>query len=159
MQEPAVAGTQIAGFLRNVLAATRLDVNFIIHQHPGLVPDLTIEFTGPDTKYLTACDAELLRAIEHLATKVRGLEPEQNDLLSCDADRYREDRNQALLTSAHRAAAHVRDTGLPFAFPSMSSPERRQLHLIFATMGLHTASTGEDTERRVVLYPPAVIDS
>jgi spoIIIJ-associated protein len=156
MQEPAVAESQIAGFLRSIVYATRLDLTFTIQQHPGSVPDLTIEFTGPDTKYLTARNAELLKAIEHLAAKVRGLEPDQHNLLSCDADRYKKNRDHALLTSAQRAAVHVRETGLPFTFPPMSSHERRQLHLILTPMGLETASTGEGHERRVILYPPAL---
>ena len=159
MQEPAVAESQIAGFLRSVFSATQLNLSFTIQQHPGSVPDLTIEFTGPDIKLLTARNAELLKAIEHLAAKVRGLEPEQHDLLSCDADRYKKDRDGALLASAQRAITHVRDTGLPFTFPPMSSHERRQLHLILAPVGLETASTGEGHERRVVLYPRSLVRS
>ena len=159
MQVPVVAESQIAHLLQSVFTATRLDLSFTITHHPGSVPDLTIEFTGRDTRYLTARNAELLRALEHLAAKVRGLEPDQHDLLSCDANSYKENRDRALLTSARRAAAEVSQTGQPFTFPPMSSHERRQLHLALSPMGFETASTGEGHERRVVLYPRTLVRS
>ena len=85
MLEPSVAELKIAAFLKSVLAATHLDLDFTIQLHPSAVPDLTIEFTGPDTRYLTARNAELLRAIEHLTAEVRGLEerPARSSLLRC----------------------------------------------------------------------------
>ena len=153
MQEPAVAEAQIAELLHRVVAATRLDVNFTIQHHPGTVPELTVEFSGPDTHCLTARNAELLKALEHIAAKVRRLEPDQHDLLSFDADFYKRNRDQALRQSARRAAAQVAANGLPFDFPPMSSRERRQLHLMLTAMGLTTASTGEGPERRVIVYP------
>jgi len=58
--------------------------------HPGPAPpaegvakdgprSLFVEFTGPDTPVLTARNGELLNALEHIATKMLRLEPEEHD--------------------------------------------------------------------------------
>ena len=159
MHDQASAGLQVseqqlADLLTSILTATRLDLNFVIQRHPGETPEIAVAFTGPDTACLTVRDAELLKAIEHIAAKVSRLNPDQHDFLSFDADHYKRKRDQAFLQSARHAADTIRETNLPFIFPPMSSHERRQLHLILNAMGLHTASTGEGATRRLVLYPP-----
>jgi len=142
-----------ATFLHRIIDATHLNVTYSIAAHPGSVPDLTAELAGPDTALLTARNAEVLRAIEHLAYEIRGLEESEHDLLSIDAGHYKRRRNQALLHLAQSAAARVQETGRPYTFDPMSSHERRQLHLALTPSGLRTSSTGEGPRRAVVLYP------
>lgn len=116
-------------------------------------PELTVEFTGPDTPLLLARNGELLLAIEHIAAKILRLEPEEHDRISFDADNFKVLRNRELQLLAEAAVEKVRATRQPHAFPSMTSRERRIVHLALASSGLPTASSGEGSRRFVVLYP------
>jgi spoIIIJ-associated protein len=114
---------------------------------------LFVEFTGPDTPLLTARNGELLNALEHIATKILRLEPEEQDRVSFDADQFKANRDRQMQESASAAIQRVRNTGGPHAFPPMNSRERRMLHMLLAESGLPTASSGEGPGRFVVLYP------
>ena len=114
---------------------------------------LAVEFSGPDTPVLTANNAELLNALEHIAAKILRLEPESHDQVLFDADHFKANRERTLRESAATAVQRVRETGQPHPFPAMSSRERRLLHLILRDSGLPTASSGEGAGRYVVLYP------
>jgi spoIIIJ-associated protein len=114
---------------------------------------LYVEFSGPDTYVLTGHNGEVLNALEHIATKILRLEPEEHDQVSFDADHFKANRDRQLRESAAAALEHVRATGRPHPFPAMSSRERRMLHLILSESGLPTASSGEGAGRFVVLYP------
>jgi spoIIIJ-associated protein len=114
---------------------------------------LYVEFTGPDTPALTGRNGELLNALEHIASKILRLEPEQHDIVSFDADHFKANRDRQMRESAAAAIEKVQMSGRPHAFPSMTSRERRMLHLILSESGLPTASSGEGPARFVVLYP------
>lgn len=114
---------------------------------------LFVEFTGPDTPVLTTHNGEVLNALEHIAAKILRLEPEAHDQVSFDADHFKADRDRQMRESAAAAIERVQATGRPHAFASMTSRERRMLHLILSESGLPTASSGEGPGRFVVLYP------
>lgn len=114
---------------------------------------LSVEFIGPDTRWLTARNGELLNALEHIATKILRLEPDAHDQVSFDADQFKANRDRQLRSMAEQAIESVESTGRPFAFPPMSSRERRMLHMQLVDSGLQTASSGEGPGRHVVLYP------
>ena len=114
---------------------------------------LFVEFTGPDTPVLTARNGELLNALEHIATKMLRLEPEEHDRVAFDADQFKANRDRQMRESAAAAIERVRATGRPHAFPPMTSRERRMLHMLLSESGLPTASSGEGPGRFVVLYP------
>jgi spoIIIJ-associated protein len=116
-------------------------------------PDIKVELTGPDTTLLLNNNGELLHAIEHIAARMLRLEHEDNDRISFDAAGFKAARDRNLQQSAEAAIQRVRATGQPWAFPPMSSRERRMVHLILAASGLPTASSGEGPRRFVVLYP------
>lgn len=115
--------------------------------------NLYIEFSGPDTPVLTGHNGEVLNALEHIATKILRLEPEEHDLVSFDADHFKANRDRQLRETAAAAVERVQATGHPHAFAAMTSRERRMLHLILSESGLPTASSGEGPGRFVVLYP------
>jgi spoIIIJ-associated protein len=115
--------------------------------------NLYVEFSGPDTPVLTGHNGEVLNALEHIATKILRLEPEEHDLVSFDADHFKANRDRQMRDSAAAAVERVRATGRPHSFPAMTSRERRMLHLILSESGLPTASSGEGPGRFVVLYP------
>jgi spoIIIJ-associated protein len=116
-------------------------------------PLICVEFTGTDTPLLLARNGELLHAIEHIAAKILGLEPEEHDLIFFDAEGFKAKRDHELQLAAQTAIEQVRTTGRPYSFPPMTSRERRMLHLALAKSGLPTASSGEGPRRFVVLYP------
>jgi spoIIIJ-associated protein len=116
-------------------------------------PLICVEFTGTDTPLLLARNGELLHAIEHIAAKILGLEPEEHDLIFFDAEGFKAKRDHELQLAAETAIEQVRATGRPYSFPPMTSRERRMLHLALAKSGLPTASSGEGPRRFVVLYP------
>lgn len=114
---------------------------------------LYVEFSGPDTSVLTGHYGEVLNALEHIATKILRLEPEEHDAVSFDADHFKANRDRQMRASAAAAVERVQLTGRPHSFPAMTSRERRMLHLILSESGLPTASSGEGPGRFVVLYP------
>jgi spoIIIJ-associated protein len=120
---------------------------------PTSCPDIKVELTGPDTPLLLAHNGELLHAIEHIAAKILRLEPENHDRICFDAEGFKATRDRNLQLSAEAAVQQVRATGQPFAFPPMTSRERRMLHLVLMHSGLPTASADEGPRRFVVLYP------
>jgi spoIIIJ-associated protein len=125
----------------------------VLEENTTPSPDLKIELSGPDTPLLQARNGELLYAIEHIAAKILRLEPEDHDRISFDAEDYKATRDRNLQRSAEVAIQKVRATGKPYAFPPMTSRERRMLHLVLSKSGLPTASSGEVPRRFVVLYP------
>jgi len=114
---------------------------------------ISVELSGADTPLLLARNGELLLAIEHIAAKILRLEPENHDRISFDADNFKVLRNRELQLLAEAAIQKVRATGQPHAFPSMTSRERRLIHLALKDSGLPSASSGEGPRRFVVLYP------
>jgi len=168
MQDAAQAAQTIGRFLESVLSSTGLRVRFRValrsarptqvngnsgSENAAGPRTLHVEFSGPDTGMLIGQNGELLNALEHLATKILRLDPESQDQVSFDADRFRANRDRRLKDSAAAAIQHVRATGEPYAFPAMNARERRMLHLMLSESGLPTASSGEGAGRYVVLYP------
>jgi spoIIIJ-associated protein len=122
-------------------------------EDPSSAPDIKVDLAGPDTPLLLAHNGELLHAIEHIAAKILRFEPEDHDRISFDAEGFKATRDRNLQLSAEAAVQDVRATGRPYAFPPMTSRERRMLHLVLAQSGLPTASSGDGPRRFVVLYP------
>lgn len=172
MVDTAQAAQTIANFLQTFTSAGNLKLRFRVKLKgtkpgPGAAGaeetagaagqngarDLYVEFTGPDTPVLVARNGELLNALEHIATKMLRLEPEEHHRVSFDADHFKANRDRQLQSWATAAIERVRSTGQPHSFPPMSSRERRMLHVMLAESGLPTASSGEGPNRFVVLYP------
>jgi spoIIIJ-associated protein len=153
LNRSALDAQLIEDFLRLLISNGHLRFEFTITIPALPPPELSIELSGPDVPLLIDRNGELLHAIEHIAAKILRLEPEEHDRISIDAGRFKADRDQELRRSAVAAVAKVRATAQPFAFPPMTSRERRLLHLALKSSGLPTASSGEGPRRFVVLYP------
>jgi spoIIIJ-associated protein len=167
LSNPDEAASKVTKFLELLIASAHLELTPHLTT-PGAdqqsvaepasalstrAPLLTVDFTGPDTPLLLARSGELLHAIEHIAAKILGLESDDHDRVSFDAEGFKANRDRELFRSAEIAIEEVRSTGLPFAFPPMTSRERRMLHMALTKSGLPTASSGENPRRFVVLYP------
>lgn len=116
-------------------------------------PEISVELSGPDTPLLLARNGELLHAIEHIAAKILRFEHEEHDRISFDAENFKLLRHRELEMMAEAAVERVRASGRSYAFPAMSSRERRLIHLFVKDSGLPTASQNDGPRRFVVLYP------
>ena len=111
-------------------------------------------FRGRDQDLLLERNADLLKALEHLALRWLRLDPQFYDRVRFDAGDYRSLRIEELKLSAHVAAERVRETHAPFRFNAMAARERRILHLVLKEEpGVRTASDGAGEDRQVVVYP------
>ncbi|HEY5055646.1 MAG TPA: R3H domain-containing nucleic acid-binding protein [Acidobacteriaceae bacterium] len=156
----------VAKFLQTFTSASGMRLRYRVKARGGAAEEaaeaapeaagphtLSVEFIGPDTRWLTARNGELLNALEHIATKILRLEPEAHDQVVFDADQFKANRDRQLQAMAAEAIESVQTTGRPYAFPAMSSRERRAVHMLVVESGLPTASSGEGPGRHVVLYP------
>lgn len=120
----------------------------VTEDRPGAI---LVHLKGPDQALLLERHAELLLALEHIACKALGLEPEEHERVSFDAGGFKQARRDALERSAAKAVGEVRASGDAFHFAPMNSRERRMLHLVLATSGFATRSEGVGSTRHLVL--------
>jgi len=117
-------------------------------------PEILVNFKGRDQGLLLERNAELLKALEHIALRWLWLDPQYYNRIRFDAGDYRAMRIEELRLSARVAAARVRETHTPFRFNAMSSRERRIVHLALQQeAGVRTASEGAGEDRQVIVYP------
>ena len=117
-------------------------------------PEILVLFRGRDQDLLLERNAELLKALEHIALRWLWLDPQFYGRIRFDAGGYRAIRIEELKLSAHVAADRVRETHSPFRFNAMSSRERRILHLVLKEEpGVRTSSEGSGEERQVIVFP------
>ncbi len=161
MKDLAKAASQTAEFLKLLTTSGGLRLKYRIVAGAGAAdPDgledrlIYVDLTGPDAELILERDGETLRAMEHLAAKIIGLEPEEHDRISFDALGFKAERAADLREIAEGGARYVSEHGRPFSFDPMSSRERRLLHLLLKKhIDLRTESSGEGGRRFVVLYP------
>jgi spoIIIJ-associated protein len=159
--EKVAAARKVEVLLKSLLQHGGLRLRYRITVDPPLPeerqwerPQILVELSGPDQEMLLERNAELLRALELLATEMLRLPPGDHDKLSFDAMGYRAARLQELKLAASVAADKVRETGRPYEFGPMSSRERRILHLALRDLpDLRTESDGDAARRHVVVYP------
>lgn len=155
------AAQTIVEFLKLLTTTGRLRLRYRIVAGAGAAdPDgleareIYVELTGPDAPLLVERNAELLRAMEHIAAKLIHLESEEHDKVSFDAENYKALRARELRLRAETAAGTVTHSGQPFAFAPTNSRERRLLHLAFRRLlQVETASFGEGAQRVLVVFP------
>lgn len=161
MEDLNLAAQQVASFLKTLTTTGGLRLKYRITAGAGAADpdglehrDIYVEIAGPDAPLLTDRGGELLRALEQVAAGILRLEPEEQERVSFDALAFKATRARAMLLSATTAADHVRLSGRPYIFPSMTSGERRMLHMALRNHAdLRTESSGEGRDRRVVAYP------
>jgi spoIIIJ-associated protein len=117
-------------------------------------PEILVLFSGRDQDLLLERNAELLKALEHIALRWLWLDPQFYGRVRFDAGGYRAIRIEELKLSARVAADRVRETHSPFRFNAMAARERRILHLVLKEEpGVRSSSEGAGEERQVVVYP------
>lgn len=102
MKQAPFAELEVVRFLEHAITALHLDLTFEVKWRPESVPDLAITFTGPDVALLANDNGDLLRAIEHLAARVGGLELERRSPSAAAASN---DDDRRMPQALHLAAA------------------------------------------------------
>ncbi len=161
MEDLTQAAQKIAEFLKTLTTLGGFRFKYRITAGEGAADpdglerrDIYVELDGPDAPLLTARNAELLRALEHIAARLLRFEHTDHDRVSFDTRGYKAIRARELKLAAETAAQRVRESGSPFAFSPMNSGERRMLHLALKEFeDMRTESGGEGFERHVVVYP------
>jgi spoIIIJ-associated protein len=116
--------------------------------------EVIADIDGRDKEILLERNAEVLKAIEHLAFRALRLEPTYHEKIHLDSGGYRALRFEELRMTARVAAERVQSSRQPFRLNPMPSRERRIVHLALKDMpGVRTESVGMGEERQVVIHP------
>lgn len=158
--ERAAAAEALRGFLEDVIRASglqlRVTVSAITSAGTGGEGDAEVfaDLDGADQGLLLERNAEVLKALEHLAFKALRLEPAFHERIHIDCGGYRALRFEELRMTARVAAERVQSSRQPFRLNPMSSRERRIVHLALKDIpGVRTESVGMGEERQVVIHP------
>src|ERR1700684_3534609 len=154
------AAEALQKFLDDSVRAAGLDLKVTVRAVPpetaGLEghAEVIADLDGPDKAILLERNAEVLKAIEHLAFKALRLEPSFHERIHIDCGGYRALRFEELRMTARVAAERVQSSRQPFRLNPMSSRERRIVHLTLKEFpGVRTESVGMGEERQVVIHP------
>jgi len=147
-------------FLDEIVRASglelRVDVRAVAAAGVGIEGDAEVlaDLDGADKGILLERNAEVLKAIEHLAFKALRLEPTFHERIHIDCGGYRALRFEELRMTARVAAERVQSSRQPFRLNPMSSRERRIVHLALKDFpAVRTESVGMGEERQVVIHP------
>jgi spoIIIJ-associated protein len=147
-------------FLADSVRAAGLELNVNVRAIPletaGLEghAEVIADLDGRDKEILLERNAEVLKAIEHLAFRALRLEPAFHEKIHVDCGGYRALRFEELRMTARVAAERVESSREPFRLNPMSSRERRIVHLALKDLpGIRTESIGMGEERQVVIHP------
>src|ERR1035437_4924997 len=130
----AAAADALRRFLEDTIRASRLELHVSVQGATdaalGLEGDAQVlaDLDGPDKGLLLERNAEVLKAIEHLAFKALRLEPAFHEKIHIDCGGYRALRFEELRMTARVAAERVQSSRQPFRLNPMSSRERRIVH-------------------------------
>ena len=159
--DKVAAAKKIGEFLQAVISNGGFKLKYRITVDPPIPgnrawehPEILVEFAGPDSTLLLERGGELLRSFELLGTEILRLQGNEHEKIWFDCKNFRSLRIEELQMAARAAAEKVRRSGEPYRFASMSSRERRIVHLALREeKDLRTESDGEGGKRSVVVYP------
>jgi spoIIIJ-associated protein len=153
----AAAADVLREFLGKVVRSGKFDLHVkvrVVDAAEQNDAEVLADLDGKDREILLARNAEVLKALEHLAFRALGLEPTFHDKVHLDSGGYRALRFEELKMTAKVAAERVQTSKQPFPLNPMSSRERRIVHLALKDMaGVRTESIGTGEERQVVIHP------
>lgn len=147
----------LRNFLEEMVRVSGLDLKVKVQANaPDAASDAEViaDLDGRDKEILLERNAEVLKAIEHLAFRALRLEPAFHEKIHLDSGGYRALRFEELRMTARVAAERVQSSKQPFRLNPMSSRERRIVHLALKDLpGVRTESVGVGEERQVVIHP------
>lgn len=117
-------------------------------------PELTVDFSGPDSYLLLESNGELLNALEYVVLRAVRLDEDLFTKITFDCENFRRSRRDELKLMAQVAADRVVESGDPFPLEHLSPRERRIIHLALKDrVEVRTESQGYGSERRLVILP------
>ena len=138
-----------ADFLNKIFEITKEDVT-VESKIDGEV--LKINLSGPDMGIVIGKRGETLDALQHLTSLVVNRGDKSFLKVSIDAENYREKRNTALESLAHKLANKVIRTGRNQTLEPMNAYERRIIHSALQDHEtVTTYSVGQGVNRKVVI--------
>jgi spoIIIJ-associated protein len=150
------AADALRDFLEQIVRAAgfQLKVNVQVGEPGGGDAEVLADVDGRDKEILLERNAEVLKALEHLAFRALRLEPEHHEKIHIDCGGYRAVRFEELRMTARVAAERVQSSKQPFRLNPMTSRERRIVHMALKDMpGVRTESVGVGEHRQVVIHP------
>jgi spoIIIJ-associated protein len=154
------AAEALRKFLEEIVRVSGLDLKVKVHAVEnsaggnGSEAEVIADLDGRDKEVLLERNADLLKALEHLAFRALRLEPTYHEKIHLDSGGYRALRFEELRMTARVAAERVQSSRQPFRLNPMSSRERRIVHLTLKEIpGVRTESVGMGEERQVVIHP------
>ncbi len=113
---------------------------------------LKVNLSGPDMGIVIGKRGETLDALQHLTSLVVNKENKNFTKVSLDAENYREKRNDALESLAHKLASKVMRTRRSTTLEPMNAYERRIIHSALQSHpSVTTYSIGQGINRKVVI--------
>ena len=111
---------------------------------------LSLNVVGEDLGFLIGRNGETLSSMQYLIRLMVNQELHRWKNIVIDIDGYKQRRAEQLSQLAHRLAEQVVATGRPASLEPMPPNERRLVHIALRNHEhVYTASTGEDTRRKV----------
>ncbi|UCD83669.1 MAG: protein jag [Deltaproteobacteria bacterium] len=150
----AIIGNKVKEFLEGVISRIGMEASVIVEETSE---EILLTIKGDGSGLLIGKRGQTLDALQYLANKVAirltsGRWEEKRVIV--DTEHYRERREESLRILAFRMAEKARNQGKPVMLESMNPRERRIIHLALSELeGVKTQSEGEDSERRLVIYP------
>lgn len=115
---------------------------------------IKVNITGDDLSILIGKRAKTLNELQYITRLIMGKELERGVPLTIDVEGYRDRREQQVRQLAQRVARQVADTKRRQALEPMPANERRFAHIeLRDNPQVYTESTGEEPNRKVVIYP------
>ena len=113
---------------------------------------LRVDLSGPDMGIVIGKRGETLDALQHLTSHVVNKGDGEFMKVSLDAENYREKRNEALESLAHKLANKVMRTRRNTTLEPMNAYERRIIHSALQDHeAVTTYSVGQGINRKVVI--------
>lgn len=110
---------------------------------------------GVAPRRLVGPGGSVLDALQELTRLAVQAETGERSRLMLDVAGYRADRRAALVKTARRAIAEVKETGTKRELEPMTAFERKVVHDEVLAAGLHSESEGVEPSRYVVIEPSA----
>jgi spoIIIJ-associated protein len=149
----AAAG-RVRELLERIASAAGVDATVEIHDADD---GLQAEFVGDDLGLLIGHHGETIDAIQHLAYRIAGRDPDSGHpriSVLVDAGGYRERRAVALRATADQAAQQAMSGNRAVALDSMSALERKVIHEHLKDRhDVETYSEGQEPSRYLVVAP------
>lgn len=136
-------------FLERVFELEGEDVKVDVQVEEGV---MNIELSGPNMGVVIGKRGETLDALQHLTSLVVNRGDSSFVKVSIDTENYREKRNQALESLAHKMASKVIRSGRSTTLEPMNAYERRIIHsALQSSEEVTTYSIGQGINRKVVI--------